>query len=107
MGGTLVQDEEAIKRIEELIVSDRASTMLVCIQGTREGEPCGEIYNCYLREPVLFNGAGDMVLKLDEMCNWVGMPHATTDPRFLNMETERRYREAGSHHPQADRSNLT
>ena len=31
MGGTLVQDEEAIKRIEELIVSDRASTMLVCI----------------------------------------------------------------------------
>ena len=29
MGGTLVQDEEAIKRIEELIVSDRASTMLV------------------------------------------------------------------------------
>lgn len=72
MGGTLVQDEEAIKRIEELIVSDRASTMLVCIQGTREGEPCGEIYNCYLREPVLFNGAGDMVLKLDEMCNWGG-----------------------------------
>ena len=64
MGGTLVQDEEAIKRIEELIVSDRASTMLVCIQGTREGEPWGEIYNCYLREPVLFNGAGDMVLKL-------------------------------------------
>ena len=48
-----------------------------------------------------------MVLKLDEMCNWVGMPHATTDPRFLNLETERRYREASSHHPQADRSNLT
>ena len=43
MGGTLVQDEEAIKRIEELIVSDRASTMLVCIQGTREGEPCGDL----------------------------------------------------------------
>ena len=36
MGGTLVQDEEAIKRIEELIVSDRASTMLVCIQGRME-----------------------------------------------------------------------
>ena len=43
MGGTLVQDEEAIKRIEELIVSDRASTMLVCIQGTREGEPWGNL----------------------------------------------------------------
>ena len=93
MGGTLVQDEEAIKRIEELIVSDRASTMLVCIQGTREGEPWGEIYNCYLREPVLFNGAGDMVLKLDEMCNWVGAPHPTTDYRFLNREMERQYRE--------------
>lgn len=86
MGSEIIQDEEAMKRIEELVVSDRSSTMLVCVQGTEEG---------------------DLVLKLDEMCNWVGMPHATTDPRFLNLETERRYREASSHHPQADRSNLT
>ena len=106
MGGTLVQDEEAIKRIEELIVSDRASTMLVCIQGTREGEPWGEIYNCYLREPVLFNGAGDMVLKLDEMCNWVGAPHPTTDNRFLNREMERQYREDSARHPQVSRDNI-
>lgn len=106
MGGTLVQDEEAIKRIEELIVSDRASTMLVCIQGTREGEPWGEIYNCYLREPVLFNGAGDMVLKLDEMCNWVGAPYPTTDYRFLNREMERQYREDSARHPQVSRDNL-
>ena len=106
MGGTLVQDEEAIKRIEELIVSDRASTMLVCIQGTREGEPWGEIYNCYLREPVLFNGAGAMVLKLDEMCNWVGAPYPTTDYRFLNREMERQYREDSAHHPQVSRDNL-
>ena len=82
MGGTLVQDEEAIKRIEELIVSDRASTMLVCIQGTREGEPCGEIYN------------------------WVGAPHPTTDNRFLNREMERQYREDSARHPQVSRDNL-
>lgn len=67
MNGRLVQDEEAIRRIEELIVSDRASTMMVCIQGTKEGEPYGEICNCYLREPVPYNGAGDMILKLDEL----------------------------------------
>ena len=107
MGSEIIQDEEAMKRIEELVVSDRSSTMLVCVQGTEEGELCGEIYSCYLKDPIWFRGVGDLVLKLDEMCNWVGMPHATTDPRFLNLETERLYREASSHHPQADRSNLT
>ena len=38
MGSEIIQDEEAMKRIEELVVSDRSSTMLVCIQGTEEGE---------------------------------------------------------------------
>lgn len=106
MNGRLVQDEEAIRRIEELIVSDRASTMMVCIQGTKEGEPYGEICNCYLREPVPYNGAGDMILKLDEMCNWEGAPHPTTDYRFLNREMEKQYREASAHHPQASKDNL-
>ena len=32
MGSEIIQDEEAMKRIEELVVSDRSSTMLVCIQ---------------------------------------------------------------------------
>lgn len=107
MNSEMIQDEEAMKRIEELVVSDRSSTMLVCVQGTEEGELCGGIYSCYLKDPIWFRGVGDLVLKLDEMCNWVGMPLATTDPRFLNLEMERRYREASSQHPQADRSNLT
>ena len=45
MGSEIIQDEEAMKRIEELVVSDRSSTMLVCVQGTEEGELCGEIYS--------------------------------------------------------------
>ncbi|NDO32900.1 hypothetical protein FMM82_35745, partial [[Clostridium] clostridioforme] len=72
MGSEIIQDEEAMKRIEELVVSDRSSTMLVCVQGTEEGELCGEIYSCYLKDPIWFRGVGDLVLKLDEMCNWVG-----------------------------------
>ena len=106
MGSEIIQDEEAMKRIEELVVSDRSSTMLVCIQGTEEGEVCGEIYSCYLKEPIWFSGVGDMVLKLDEMCNWVGAPYPTTDYRFLNREMERQYREDSAHHPQVSRDNL-
>ena len=106
MGSEIIQDEEAMKRIEELVVSDRSSTMLVCIQGTEEGEVYGEIYSCYLKEPIWFSGVGDMVLKLDEMCNWVGAPQSTTDYRFLNREMERQYREDSAHHPQVSRDNL-
>ena len=105
MGGS-IQDEEAIRRIEEMVVSDRASTMMVCIHGAKEGEPYGEIYSCYLKEPVQFNGAGDMALKLYEICDWVGAPQSTTDPRCLNTEMEKQYREASSHHPQVSRDNL-
>lgn len=106
MSDMITQDEEAIRRIEELVVSDRASTMMICMQGSRDGEPYGELYSCYLKEPVLFSGAGDMVLKLDEMCNWLGAPQRTTDPRFLNAQMERRYRRDSSAHPEATRDNL-
>lgn len=88
----MTQDQEAIRRIEELLVSGRVSTMMVCIHGIRKGGPWGEIYNCYLQDPVLFEGAGDMVLKLDQMCEWIGSPKRTAYPRFLNGEMEERYR---------------
>lgn len=106
MNNVMTQDKEAMKRIEEFVVSDRASTVLACIQGTGEGGPYGELYNCYLKEPVIFSGAGDMVIKLDEICNWVGAPQRTTDSRFLNEEMERRYRNISSSHPEVSRSNL-
>ena len=106
MSNMTIQDEEAIKRIEELVVSDRASTAMICIQGSGEEGPYGELYSCYLKDAVRFSGVGDMVLKLDEICNWVGAPQRTTDPRFLNIEMERKYREASSEHPEVNRDNL-
>ncbi len=66
-----------MKRIEELVVADRSSgTMLVCIQGTEEGEVCGEIYSCYLKEHRYGSAERETwCLKLDEMCNWVWYCH--------------------------------
>ena len=106
MSNMTTQDEEAIKRIEELVVSGRVSTVMICIQGNGEEGPYGELYNCYLKDAVQFSGVGDMVLKLDEICSWVGAPQRTTDPRFLNIEMERKYRKASIEHPEVNRNNL-
>lgn len=51
MGSEIIQDEEAMKRIEELVVSDRSSTMLVCVQGTEEGSCAGKFTAATLRTP--------------------------------------------------------
>ena len=102
----MTQDQEAIRRVEELLVSGRVSTMMVCIHDIREGGPQGEIYNCYLRDPVLFEGAGDMVLKLDQICDWIGSPKRTAYPRFLSEEMEARYRAAEQDAPEIEERSM-
>lgn len=94
------RNEDAVRRIEDLLVSDRASTMLVCIQGGRGTGIYGEICSCYLREAVVFRGAGDLILRLDEICCWLGAPSCTTEPRFLNRDMEKRYQAGGTPHPE-------
>ena len=58
------RNEDTVRRIEDLLVSDRASTMLVCIHGGRGTGIYGEICSCYLRETVEFKGAGDLIWKI-------------------------------------------
>lgn len=76
---------------EEMIATDRVSTMLICIHGKKREDLYGEILNCYLEKPVAFFGIGDLILKMDEICNWIGTPHPSTDPRFLNKIMEKQY----------------
>lgn len=71
--------------------TDRVSAMLICIHGEKEGEIYGNILNCYLKSPVAFQNLGDLILKLDEMCNWLRTPQYSMEPRFLNKEIEKKY----------------
>jgi len=74
-----------------MTVTDRISTMLICFHG-KEGEDFyGEILNCYIEKPVCFFGIGDLILKLDEMCDWIGTPQPAMEPRFLNKKMSEKY----------------
>ena len=66
------------------ILYNRASTMLIFLQGQDEHGVYGQIGNGYLVERVAFHGAGDLVLKLDQICDWIGSPHRVADPRMMN-----------------------
>lgn len=57
-----------------LTETDRVSTMLICFHEEKDGNLSGEILNCYIDDPVWFSSAGDLILKLDELCNWIGLP---------------------------------
>lgn len=82
---------DAVRQTEDFIVPDRASTMLVCIHGGREAGIYGDICSCYLKDAVKFEGAGDLVLKLDRICSWLGAPCSKAGPRFLNRDMEKQY----------------
>jgi hypothetical protein len=87
----MVKNEEIQDICRGMTVTDRISTMLICFHG-KEGEDFyGEILNCYIDKPVCFFGIGDLILKLDEMCNWIGTPQPTTEPRFLNKKMAKQY----------------
>ena len=74
-----------------MTVTDRISTMLICFHGKKGEDFYGEILNCYIDSPVCFFGIGDLILKLDEMCDWIGTPQSTMQPRFLNKKMAEQY----------------
>lgn len=93
----MIYSDEIQNVCQGLTETDRISTMLICFHEEKDGNLYGEILNCYIDEPVWFSGVGDLILKLDEICNWIGTPQPTTNPRFLNriMAEEYIYRTQG------------
>lgn len=75
----------------KMVTTERVSTMLICFHGSTNGDLYGEIFNCYIDAPVPFINTGDMILKIDEICNRIGTPHPSTEPRFLNQEMGEHY----------------
>ena len=76
----------------EMAGTDRACMMLVCINGHENNMPYGIIVNYHLPCPVSFRGIHGLILALDEVCEMVGAPMATTEPRVLQKEREQQYR---------------
>lgn len=76
----------------EMADTDRACMMLACINGYENNMPYGIIVNYHLPCPVSFRGIHGLIMALDEVCEMVGAPMATTEPRFLQEERERKYR---------------
>lgn len=77
------------KYLEDMAVSGWFSIMLICVQGKGRDGVYGHICSYYLEDPVPFDGTGDMVLKMDGICDWLGAPQRTTEPRFLNKEMKK------------------
>lgn len=87
----MTRREEAERNSRNMEKMDRISTMLVCFRGKNGLDLYGEILNCYIDRPVCFYSIGDLILKLDEICNWIGTPQPTTNPRFLNKKMSIQY----------------
>lgn len=77
----------------EMADTGRACMMLVCINGHEDNLPYGIIVNYHLFHPVSFRGIHGLILALDEVCEMVGAPMATTEPRFLQKKRAQQYRE--------------
>ncbi|MGN0159490.1 MAG: hypothetical protein ACI39W_10225 [Brotaphodocola sp.] len=85
---------------KERSVCDRASTMIVFLQGQDEYGLYGQICNGYLAEPMAFYGAGDLILKIDTICDWIGTPHRSAEPRMMNLDMWQQFQKRQEHHPE-------
>ncbi len=88
----MTKNEEMDHFCPSLNITDRVNTMLICFHGGMGEDLCGQILNCYVDSPVWFSNIGDLMLKLDEMCDWIATPLPSTEPRFLNNEMAEQYR---------------
>lgn len=68
--------EEAMENAHgtEKVSFHRTGTMLVFLQGEDACGLYGSIVNGFLKEPVRFHGLGDLILRLDEICDWINCP---------------------------------
>lgn len=71
---------------------NQISIFLICIQN-KGGELSGSIVNFYVKEPVGFSGILDLSLKMDVLCSCMAIPAAATEPRFMNNQMKRAYKE--------------
>ena len=85
-----------------LTYEDRACVLLVCINGCHEDMLCGNIVNYYLTEPVFFKGTSQLILGIDRICETVGVPMRTVEPRFLGSPGEKQYRKLSKKQKQID-----
>lgn len=91
-GKAYMENLEEVQAIfRKMEITDRISTMLICLHGSSKGDLFGEIFNCYIEDSVPFINTGDMILKIDQICDRIGTPHPSTEPRFLNREMEKNY----------------
>ncbi|GLC80176.1 hypothetical protein [Lacrimispora brassicae] len=87
----MIKSEEMQNVCGGITATGRGSTMLICFHGKKDGNLYGEILNSYIDRPVWFSGAGDLIFKLDEICDWIGTPQSSTEPRFLNKKMLEQY----------------
>ncbi|RFZ79604.1 hypothetical protein DS742_07465 [Lacrimispora amygdalina] len=87
----MIKVEETRNLCHSITATDRVSTMLICFYGKKGEDLYGEILNCYIDRPVCFSSLGDLVLKLDEICDWIGSPQPSMEPRFLNKRMAEQY----------------
>ena len=102
----MTKEERGNGNLGKRIASERVSSMLVCVQGLADGRINGMIFNSHLVEPVPFSGVGELVLRIDEICDWLGTPRAAQPPRFLNWEMRRDYEAACQARPVTVKENL-
>ena len=72
-------EDDVMKCAENIDNAGWSSMMLICIQGKTEDRIRGELCSYHLKKTIPFSDIGDMVLKIDEICDWLGTPQRTRE----------------------------
>ncbi len=60
--------------------------VVLCINGSNEGDLSGEFYHSYSTESVPFSGIGQMVLRMEKLYDYLRFPYPGTNSRSFGKE---------------------
>lgn len=60
---------------------------------------CGNIWHASMEKPAAFTGTGQLILRIEELCDREGLVPSEEEPRFLNEQMRRKYQEERKVHP--------
>lgn len=63
--------------------------MFVCIDGLRDGNQYGRIFNCFSDE-IHFSNLADMILKIDNLCDELQYPQSSMEERTYKKEEKQK-----------------
>lgn len=79
--GNYPGEQKNEKRVERINLPATAPFLMIYVEQYEDGIPEGKMVNLFVKETIHFRGFGDMLVKMDQVYDYLDFPQAAHEPR--------------------------